>query len=78
MNQNPQPDPNDFQVLRSIAKSCDTTSWGLGQHLEAEGLRTTGTEHQPRKQKKPVGPCRTGLTMEESAGNGTEKRCWTW
>ena len=32
-------DPEDFQVLRGIAKSCETTSWGLGQHLEAQGLR---------------------------------------
>lgn len=38
MNQ-PLPDPEDFQVLRGIAKSCNTTSWGLGQHLEAQGLR---------------------------------------
>jgi hypothetical protein len=39
MDHNQEPDHDDFQVLRGIAKSCNTTSWGLGQHLEAEGLR---------------------------------------
>jgi len=69
MNQNQQPDPDDFQVLRSIAKSCCTTSWGLGQHLEAEGLRNCdGTPTEEAKE--------AGLAMPYRLAHG--ETGWKW
>jgi len=69
MNQNQQPDPDDFQVLRSIAKSCCTTSWGLGQHLEAQGLRNCdGTPTEEAKE--------AGLAMPYRLAHG--ETGWKW